>query len=137
MIKTIYVFCGAMLIVLPLLAGCGASRKPIEGNRTAVTGVVTLDGTPLKGGSIAFVSVKDPLLGVSTPIRSDGTFSVENAPAGEVRVGVQTEFLRTGAPVAYVPIPSKYEKVETSGLTATIVKDQPDAPKLTIELKSK
>jgi hypothetical protein len=137
MTKTICVFCGSVLILLPLLAGCGPSRKPIEANRTAVAGVVTLDGTPLKGGSISFVSAKNPQLGISTPIRPDGAFSVENAPFGEVRVAVQTDFLRLGAPQAYVPIPAKYEKAETSGLTATILKGQAEPTKLTIELKSK
>jgi hypothetical protein len=133
MIKKICVFFGALLILLPLLAGCGPTAKVREAGRDAAVGVVNLDGTPLKGGSITFISVKDPMYRSAVMIRSDGHFSADAAPAGDVLVAVETESAKIGDPANYVPIPLKYGNVKTSGLTATVAKGEP----LTFELKSK
>jgi hypothetical protein len=130
--------CGGLLVVLAMAVGCG-TKRPVahEANRGGVKGVVTIDGTPLRGGNISFISATDQMYRVVCPIGADGTFSVVDAPLGDVLVSVDTELLRMNNPSAYVPIPKKYANVKTSGLTATIAKGEADAKPLTIELKSK
>jgi hypothetical protein len=128
-------FFGGLLILLPLLTGCAKKAKVSDANRDAVSGTVTLDGKPLAFGSITFVSVKDATYTTTAAIH-DGHFSIGNAPAGECRVTVETESMRS-LPKTYVPIPLKYGNAQTSGFTATILKGQPEGTKLTFELKSK
>lgn len=138
-IRSVHLFVVALLVVLPLLAGCTHRTKVREGNRDRVSGVVTLDGKPLTGGSVTFISVKNPTYMTTATIR-DGKFSIDNAPTGECRATVETESMRGGPPGQvnrYVPIPEKYRFAETSGLTVTILKGQPEGTKLAIELKSK
>jgi hypothetical protein len=131
----------AVLLLVPVLFGCRGT-PPIESERTAAKGTVTLDGKPLPGGSILLVSANDPVFRVSVRIKPDGTFSVEDAPVGPVIVSVETESLRdfgtpdNPIPKDYVPIPAKYADVKTSGLTATVARGE-DAPPLVFELKSK
>jgi len=137
MLKTICVFCGSLLILVPLLAGCSQKAKVRDANRDPASGIVNFDGNPLKGGSITFISVKDPMYRMTTMIRPDGHFAVENAPSGEVLVSVETETARFANPDGYVRIPSKYSNPATSGLTATIAKGEADGTPLTFDLKSK
>jgi hypothetical protein len=127
------VSCG-LLVALAIAAGC-AKKAPttIDPNRAAVTGTVTLDGVPLPGGEVNLVSVTDPKCRTICAIKSGGVFSKDNAPRGDVLVSVNTETEKFSNPKRYVAIPSKYADVKTSGLTATIGKDEP----LTFDLKSK
>lgn len=106
-----------------LLIGCGRAGELRETGRSAAKGIVTIDGRPLTGGSITLVSIDDPKYRVTAPIRSEGVFFVADAPLGRVHVAVETESIRNGDPSSFVPIPSKYAKAETSGLTATIADD--------------
>jgi hypothetical protein len=137
MYRNAVLVCASML-VLAMVSGCGSGRAgKIEANRAPVTGTVTLDGTPLKGGSITFVSVADPNYRMTCMIKSDGSFKVSNAPSGDVLASVETETMKFSNPDGYVRIPQKYAKTNTSGLKATITKDDPQGQKLTFELKSK
>jgi hypothetical protein len=131
--------CAGLLILVSALAGCREKTQKIEANRAPVSGVVTLDGVPLKGGCITFISVADPAIMMVTAIRDEGRFSVKNAPSGDVLVAVDTESAKFGNPSAYVPIPKKYWKAKTSGLKATIIKSEGnEQPKpLEFNLKSK
>ena len=95
------------------------------------------DGKPLGGGTITFVSVKDSMYRMTAMIHADGHFSAINVPTGDVKVGVETETAKIGNPAGYVKIPAKYADPQTSGLTATIGKDEANGKPLTIELKSK
>jgi hypothetical protein len=122
-----------LLLCLVVALGCGPKAPRMESGRGAVTGTVTFDGKPLPGGMLFFVSVKDPMYRGSAMIKSDGTFSVADAPEGDVLMVIQNEALKTNNPQAYVPIPSKYTDVKTSGLKATVGKGEP----INIELKSK
>jgi hypothetical protein len=54
-----------------------------------------------------------------------------------VLVAVDTESAKIGNPSGYVPIPKKYMNIKTSGLIATITKDDPEGQELTFNLKSK
>jgi hypothetical protein len=131
--------CAGLLIFVCSLAGCRAKTQKVEANRAPVSGVVTLDGVPLTGGCITFISVVDPAIMMVTAIHEEGRFSVKNAPSGDVLVAVETESTKFGNPSAYVPIPKKYASVKTSRLKATITKSEGnEQPKpLEFNLKSK
>lgn len=75
-------FRGCVLLLslaLPSAAGCSGSDT--EGK---INGTVTLDGTPLKEGTVRFVPVDGKSQTASAPIK-DGKFSAK-VPLGEMRV---------------------------------------------------
>lgn len=106
-------------------------------------GKVSFMGQNLTAGTIAFVGSGRTGSGV---IKSDGTYSVADAPVGDVTITVETpplppggvlsappppagvsmpkEFLPPGheenTAVRVVPAPEKYKKVETSTLKYTV-----------------
>jgi hypothetical protein len=124
----------AMLGTLAILAsGCGRNAAS-DDNRAPLAGKVSFDGKPLPGGSITFVSTEDARYMVTTRIGSQGEFSVANAPQGTVRVMVETEFLLFGNPGAYVKVPERYTRSETSGLTAKVERGQ--NPPVSFDLRS-
>ena len=118
-----------MLVVLAgalAVAGCGRSSG-------TVTGTVTYKGKALKGGSVVFIPpAGGQAATVSAQIGEDGTFTAEKVPVGDVKVTVDTSYLkpppRTNTPMQYqapaghenpnkpsantganyVPIPEKY-----------------------------
>jgi hypothetical protein len=139
MSKSAFLACGGLLFVLAMTLGCGGKKTPVvEANRGKVTGIVTFDGKPLGGGQIGFVSAKDSMYRKTAMIKPDGTFSTNDAPLGDVLVSVENESAKMFNPKGYVPIPRKYLNVKTSGLKATITKDDPEGQKLPpFELKSK
>lgn len=57
------------------LAGCGGGPGYEGPQRSALTGTVTVDGSPLAGGTIAFVSSDDADRSTSAPI-ADGMYSI-------------------------------------------------------------
>jgi hypothetical protein len=121
-------------------AGCSDNRERLSG--AEVVGKVTLDGTPLPAGLVILSSDSSAATGSISP---DGSYAVTNAPLGSVRVAVRVAHLRAEAgvvramqqrpPVAgaqadpsgaasgppeYKSIPSKYELLNTSGITTTV-----------------
>lgn len=75
------------LIVAGLFSGCG-SKDPL--NRRAISGTVTLDGQPLKQGSIAFQPLQQGGVG-SGGLISDGKYTIpagKGLPQGKYRVTV-------------------------------------------------
>jgi hypothetical protein len=128
---------GCLLLALVVAFGCVKSGPRMESGRGPAIGTITLDGKPLLGGSIVIVSAKDPMCRVVVSIKPDGTFSVADAPTGDVVLAVDNESQKTNNPQAYVPIPAKYRDVKTSGLKATIGNNKGEGGGLTIELKSK
>ena len=145
MCKEIAVVCGGMLVVLMVVVGCGKKPATREANRGGVTGMVTLDGKPIGGGTITFISAKDPIYRVTAMVKFDGSFTVSDAPLGDVLVAVETASAQIGNPKGYVAIPLKYANINTSGLTATITKShgegqaegEAEGQKLSFDLKSK
>jgi hypothetical protein len=131
--------CSVLVALFAIAAGCGKRPATYEGNRGLVTGTVSVDGKLVGGGSVTFVSAKDPMYRVTVMIKPDGSFRVGDAPLGEVLVAVETESAKIGNPSGYIPIPRKYTNVKTSGLTATIKKrtGEEEMPKLTFDLKGK
>src|SRR6185437_15230333 len=81
------VFAGAIAL---LLSGCG---RPVG----SVTGKVTYQGKPLKGGNVSFNST-DGNQSFSTPIKEDGSFEVPRLVGGTYKVCVETESLNPPSP---------------------------------------
>jgi hypothetical protein len=90
-IKVVSKLALAPLLALGLsLAGCGGGSDNLP--RKAVSGTITLDGAPLKAGSIAFdpESVPTAPVSVGAPV-TDGTYSIargEGPTPGTYRVSV-------------------------------------------------
>lgn len=106
-------------LAIPLvcgLLGCGGA-PPADPNRAVVSGTVSLEGQPLRGGSVSFETATE---GTTTYIRSDGTYTTDRAPLGKNVVTIETESLKFGNPSAYVAIPSRYNELQTSGLKVEI-----------------
>lgn len=111
---------------LLVIAGCGASH---ELETAPVTGMVTLDGTPLTEGAVLFLPLKGR--GSTAAIQSDGTYSMitygsnDGATVGQHRIVVKTLNDTTVTDKDPVPtstrqntsvIPIRYQSVKTSGL---------------------
>jgi hypothetical protein len=121
-----------VLIALAWAAGCGRS-----GPKNSVSGKVLLEGRPV-AGTVAFIGPdgKEAL----APINPDGTYTVANPPAGQVRIVVRgilgvggaanlppevEKLMPAGAPApaakAGVPPPERYATPD-SGLTFNVTK---------------
>ena len=50
-------------------------------------------------------------------LEEDGTFHIENAPIGDVKVTVDSEYIRPELGSRYVKLPAKYMKPDTTDLT--------------------
>lgn len=101
------------------LAGCG-------GGGSKVTGKVSYNGKPLNSGTILFQTEE----GVrSATIQSDGTYTIEDVPAGNAKIAVTVAPPPEKGPDGVsadeagtseanpVLVPEKYSRVETSELT--------------------
>ena len=133
---------GFVLILPMLLAVCGCGNQLVN-----VSGTVTYQAKPVKGGSVIFISTEGKP-SVSTEIREDGTYTAEKVPVGTVKICVDTEALnpakRTKAPKygppagqtapsgfgegdpeamtkRYTKIPPAYAKEGTTELTYTVI----------------
>jgi hypothetical protein len=79
MLRSLNVFgCGTLIIALSAILGC------TTGDSATVSGMVTLDGAPLKEGIVRFVPVDGKTQTASANIK-DGQFSAQ-VPKGEMRV---------------------------------------------------
>lgn len=74
----------AVLALFPALSGCGDAGGTAK---DSLKGKVTLNTKPV-AGLIVFVNAEGKEL--SAPLGPDGSFTVENPPAGEVTVVVRT-----------------------------------------------
>jgi ABC-type Na+ efflux pump permease subunit len=129
----------AFLGLALLCCGCSASstsayREPgkketggavNEGKTAAVAGKVTYRGQPLSAGTVTFHS--DSGSDVSAIIEDDGSYKAAVVPLGKYKVTVKAE----PAPVKgtaftkektkrSVPVPEKYSRPESSGLSAEV-----------------
>lgn len=124
------------------LAGCGSSKK----GGAKVSGKVTYAGRPVTGGHITFTPPEGtPYQG---SINADGTFAFSGVPTGDMKVSIDTEYLKSaqsgynmpaGAPPelaakmqaekaklpqdtgpTYMKIPQKYASVTSTPLTCKI-----------------
>jgi hypothetical protein len=123
-----------MLFVL-VTAGCGK-------NTGTITGVVTVGGTPLPTGWIAFHSQGETGQSVESAIK-DGRYTIRDIIAGPVKITVRTYDVaaipavkvpqgvppmpadqikgkQTGPPGKFIPISSKYRNAKTSPLDYSV-----------------
>lgn len=139
----------AILLGLLHVAGCGPTRPTMY----PVSGVVTLDGKPLAGASVALVPIAEGMLAVGTT-QPDGSFQMQTfenndgARPGKYRVtvslnrvtgvevtsdGLSGQVAAGGPKVEWVT-PEKYSKPDTSGFTADV---EPGMAPLKLDLLSK
>lgn len=115
----------ACFCILTASLGCGSSAKD---KLIPVAGKVTLGGTPLTGGQVAFhpdLDKGNKSKGVASgAIGSDGTYTLSTdgkpgAPVGAYKVTISTNFPgMSGTPV---PINAKYNSPNGSGLNREVV----------------
>jgi hypothetical protein len=114
----------AAALLVALAAGCGGGSGP----RAEVHGKVLYNGGLVTAGNVQF----HPESGgpaVSAAAGGDGLYRVTGLTPGRYKVAIETRLFKnlapppkalgkitTGRPV-YVPIPDRYEKAESSGLT--------------------
>jgi hypothetical protein len=141
------------LVMLPAALGLCLALAGLSGcqkGRAVVKGKVTFNGVPLTAGTVSFMA-SPSRLGSGT-INSDGTYTVADAPIGEVTVTVSTPPRRMGParmdkpppgmkgmpkemlPPGYeeegkkagkmVPAPEKYGSFESSPLKYTVQKGE-------------
>ncbi len=142
--------------LLTLMAGC--SKTPRSAEHVEVSGKVLLQGKPLPGGRVMFVTVKGGFASSAT-IDENGNYQIK-APVGDVEIGVDNQMLANrrgpkqtphpkkpdaeaaGAnqPVKgrWVKLPNRYADPHTSGLKYTVtpgsqthnieLSDTPDPP---------
>lgn len=128
-----------LVIVLFCSMGCGAKKNT---PRAPITGKVTFGAKSLGAGIITFVPDENPNATGVAYIRTDGTYESKGVPIGKCKVTVKTSHLnpvqpppkpgdpkpqppefyvqQSGDPKTgkvYIPIPLKYEKVESTTLT--------------------
>lgn len=117
-------FCAVSLAAL-LLAACGGCYSGEELGR--VTGRVTFQGQPVTKGIVVFVHQERKGIGMTAPLREDGTFEVEMAngfglPLGKYAVAISPPYQDhpigaiTEAPKAdeHANIPQRYREPTTS-----------------------
>jgi hypothetical protein len=105
-----------------LLIGSGCGGKDKNAVRK-VTGTVKYKGEKLVGGTVTFVGGENGKERVSSIIQ-DGSYSIPNAPAGEVKISIDGPTRSSDASKAKeappVVLPAKYSDPAKSGLTYTV-----------------
>jgi hypothetical protein len=124
-------FFGVLVLSLSALAGCGGSSQSGKGN---IEGTVKIDGVTANSGNVVFTVGQESISGAIQP---DGTYRAVAVPIGEAKVTVtglppkpRTDPKTApkggsdapGTPTVSdpIPIPAKYAKAESSGLTFTV-----------------
>jgi len=116
------------LAVAAAAPGCGASGPQMA----RVSGTVTYDGKPVPQGTVTFIAKDANGRNATGAIQSDGSYTLQTEQPGDgAQVGqYDVTVAAIDAPVLdYVPtkpvtpkrlVPEKYEKPQSSGLTATV-----------------
>jgi hypothetical protein len=127
-------FIGNISLVVSLLSAIGCDRSPAT---YPVKGKVQFEGTgqPLGKGTIVFESVADPSLLATSELSADGSFELyctldkPGTIPGEYRVMIQAATLEHyEKPI----VKQEYQKLDTSGLTATV---KPEPNELLFEIE--
>ncbi len=84
------VFAFGLMGLVSIGCGGGVANAPSH-----ISGKVTYKGAPVTGGNIGFAAV-DGMGSGSASIKSDGTYSANDIPAGEMIVTVETESINPG-----------------------------------------
>jgi len=115
------------MLILSAESGCGPRFGTVEG-------MVTVDGKPANNGTVIFSGAGNR--SAAGAIRPDGYYTAEKVPVGDVKVVIHQMVMMGGGPdrpgplkgfedpattdAKPVPIPKKYQSIETSGLTCTV-----------------
>lgn len=122
--------------VVALFAATGCSGEGTE--KVTIEGTVAYKGQPVPSGILRVAGPNGSFS--TTPIRSDGTFTLTDVVPGQVKVGIMPEPAPAGSssdgkPAGPAPrpvaLPQKVTDPETSGLAYTIT---PDTRQLNIEI---
>jgi hypothetical protein len=149
-LRPVFLACFALLLLVPLLAGCGGAA------RARVSGRVLFQDKPLPGGWVTFRPADPRENAITAAISPEGNYEA-TLPVGEVQISVDNRHLqprpagqaltppeglklpegmpRPSAPAAppketerdkpagnYVAIPEKYYTTDSSGLKYTVTK---------------
>lgn len=120
----------ACCVALSLLAAGGCGRKT-----GTVHGKVTLNGKPVPGGYVNFLSEGDTSTTKSGAIQEDGSYSVSGVPVGPAKITVQGIFGSTQLPNMKGPkgmqmprtdrktvyVPTKYSNAGSSNLKCEVM----------------
>jgi len=121
-----------------LLAGCGQYEYRLPETGATLEGTVTFGGDKVPMALISVLGEKGQGNG---QVEDEGQYKVENVPLGEVKIGVNTEAMKSnfmsqqmaqsykgpGAKgsgrvtgLRFVSVPAKYQDPETSGIKTTV-----------------
>jgi len=75
----------SLCVLVVMAIGCGKSDKPSYPSAT-IQGTVTIDGAPVKDGSLQFMPGKDVKGQVAQAAIVSGKFQAKNVPIGKLRV---------------------------------------------------
>jgi len=120
----------AILAVGCILAGCTRYEYRLPETGAMLEGTVTYGGETLQMAQINVLGEKSQAIGEI----QNGRYTVENVPLGEVKIGVNTEAVRsnmigqqmarakgvdTGPALKFIAVPAKYAEPDTSGISTT------------------
>jgi hypothetical protein len=127
----------SLFVLIACVAGCNTYESRLPETGASVEGTVTYGGETVPMALVVVIGQK----GQATGQIEEGRYKVENAPLGEVKIGINTEAIkgqmisqqmaqsykgpgsktgtRTPAP-RLVEVPSKYWEPEKSGITTTV-----------------
>ena len=108
--------CGSAALLCFVAAGCSTSGT--------LTGKITYDGVPLRGGIVTF-RTQDGKARITARIQPDGTYTAEDVELGPNIVTVDTRPARNEQSAGlsharYVPIPGDYQNPNSSNLRVTV-----------------
>jgi hypothetical protein len=123
----------SLLVLTCCLAGCSRYEYRLPETGATLEGTVTYGGETVQMAQINVMSDKAQAIGQI----EGGRYKVENVPLGQVKIGVNTEAMRsnmigqqmarakgvsTGPALKFISVPAKYAEPDTSGITTTIKK---------------
>jgi hypothetical protein len=123
----------AFLVLACAIAGCSRYEYRLPESGATLEGTVTYGRDTLQMAQINVFGEKGQAIGQI----EDGRYKVENVPLGEVKIGVNTEAVRSnmigqqmarakgvskGPVLKFISVPAKYAEPDTSGITTTIKK---------------
>jgi hypothetical protein len=123
----------ALLVLCCIVAGCTPYEYRLPTTGATLEGTVTSGNETLQMAQITVQGDKSQAMGQI----EDGRYKVENVPLGNVKIGVNTEAMRsnmigqqmarakgvsTGPALKFISVSAKYAEPDTSGITTTIKK---------------
>jgi hypothetical protein len=115
------------------ITGCSRYEYRLPETGASLEGTVTYGGETLQMAQINVMSDKSQAIGQI----ENGRYKVENVPLGDVKIGVNTEAMRsnmigqqmarakgvsTGPVLKFISIPAKFAEPDTSGVTTKVKK---------------